>query len=122
LTKYRGNGEVGAGDVRYGAYPLILPPFSDDENEINTTFQPSFLAKAPFWNYELEYRFLEYPCVQRKKSIGDILDSVYMGCNISPIDELFIKEFCSTRNGEIKLYKADKAFFDYGIEFNHVNY
>ena len=111
LTKYRGSGEMGAGPVGYGDYPLISPPLSDDENEINNTFKPSFLAKAPFWNYELEYRFLEYPCVQRKKSIGDILDSVYMGCNICALDELFVKEFCSTYNEEIKLYKADKAFF-----------
>jgi len=122
LTKYHGNGEMGAGDIRYGSYPLIPPPFSDDAKEISETFQPSFLAKAPFWDYELEYRFLEYPCVQKRKSIGDILDSVYMGCSISAIDESFVREFCSTHNGKIKLYKASKAFFKYGIEFNQVNY
>jgi len=122
LTTYRGNGETGASDVKYGDYPLVPPPFGDDENEINETFRPFFLAKAPFWNYELEYRFLEYPCLQRKKSIGDILDSVYMGCCISANDELFVKKFCSTYNRKIKLYKADKAFFKYEIEFTEVSY
>jgi len=122
LTTYRNNGEMGVGDVRYGDFPLVPPPFADDENEINATFQPFFLAKAPFWNYELEYRFLEYPCVQRKKSIGDILDSIYMGCCISAENESFVKKFCSTYKGKIKLYKADKAFFKYGIEFNEVSY
>jgi hypothetical protein len=122
LTTYRGNGEMGAGDVKYGDYSSVPPPFADDDNEINKTFQPFFLAKAPFWNYELEYRFLEYPCIQRKKSIGDILESVYMGCSISDNDESFIKDFCSSQNRQIKLYKAEKAFFKYRIEFNEVNY
>jgi len=122
LTKYRSNEKMGAGDVRYGDFPLVPPPFGDDENEINKTFQPFFLAKAPFWNYELEYRFLDYPCSERKKPIGDILVSIYLGCDVSVEDESFIKKLCQNHKNNIKLFKAEKAFFKYGIEFNEIAY
>lgn len=122
LEKYYNNGEMGAGEVKYDKFPVIAPIHSRDENAITATFQQFFLTKAPFWNYELEYRFLDYPCTNRKKIIGDLLESIYMGCDISSSDEIFIKEICRKSDGRIKLYKAEKAYFKYEIEFREETY
>ncbi len=122
FEKYYVNGDMGAGEIKYDKFPLLLPPFPDDNEAIIKSFQPIFLTKAPFWNYELEYRFLDFPCQDRKKPIDDILDSIYLGCDISPKDESFVKEVCQNYRSKIKLYKAEKAFFNYAIEFNEIAY
>ncbi len=120
LEKYFENGEMGAGEVHYGEFPLITPVHTENQEVILDLFKPMILSKAPFWNYELEYRFTDYPCLHRKKPIGDILDSVYMGFDISADDESFIKEVCKSKG--VKLYKSKKVFFKYEIEFVEVDY
>ena len=54
--------------------------------------------------------------------MASIIDSVYMGCDISIEDEEFVKEICRKSDSKIKLYKAQKAFYKYEIEFNQVDY
>ena len=113
---------MGAAEVKYGDFPIIEPLTNHDNEAINSTFLPFFLSKAPFWNYELEYRFLDYPCLKRKKLMNNSLDSIYMGCNISSENEIWVKDFCKSYGNQIRLYKAEKIYFKYEIEFNEVSY
>lgn len=120
LDKYFSE-NMSAGLVRYGDFPLIMPPIYNSE-DINASFEPRFYNKADFWNYELEYRFTELFCNERRKDITNMIDSIYMGYGISNENENIIKENCRKHGEGIKLFKAERAFFTYAIEFKEVTY
>ncbi len=112
----------GSGEVKYQDFPLIPPPEDDNDQAILDTFQPIFFNKAKFWNYELEYRFLQYPCKKRDISISNAIESIYFGINTPYDDEKFIIDLCKVLNKGIKLFKAEPAFFKYELEFIAVDY
>jgi hypothetical protein len=114
--------DPGAGEVKYEKYPLIYPPFTHDLSEVNQSFKPIFLNKAPFWNYELEYRFFQYPISERKKNLNNAIKGIYMGMSISDKDRLFTIEICKKSNGLIKLFQAKKIYLKYELEFTEVAY
>lgn len=114
--------DPGIGEVKYDNFPLIYPPFTHDVSEVDKSFPPIFLNKAPFWSYELEYRFFLYPISNRKKSLSNAVEGIYMGMNISNEDKLFIIEVCKKSDGKVKLFQAKKAYLKYELEFIEIVY
>jgi hypothetical protein len=122
LNKFYNKGEMGAGEVKYTEFPIVEPWHSNDNDLIMQTFSPFFLTKAKFWNYELEYRFVDYPCLDRKKAIKSLIASIYLGCDVSEEDEAFVKQFCKKNNENIELFKAEKSYLKYTMDFVQIDY
>lgn len=110
------------GEVKYSEFPLVYPPFNHDLSEINKSFRPIFLTKAPFWYYELEYRIFLHPIEERRQYFQDSLEVIYLGMNASSENKKLIVNICEQSNGRIKLFQAKKAYLKFELEFEGINY
>lgn len=109
----------------YKKYP-ILPYF-----ELNGDQQlvSQFGIKGEDWSYEKEYRLVllnvynELTKDVRKLCFPDfVVDKVILGCKMPEIHEEKIKEVLRNKPIKIPLYKAKKKSFEFGLDFEKIDY
>jgi len=112
----KNNPEIGGWRVKYGSFPIIEPFHDSDEQSRDDAFEKMFLIKAICWEYENEYRLADHHCINRKKIIGDSLESLILGREISAENQEFAIRSCRSINPEVKVFKISKeTVFSYEL-------
>ena len=103
-----------AQEIEYSVtYPIVNPIMEDDV----TRLKKSLLHKAKHWEYEQEWRIIDYkngPGV--KKFPSNILVGVIFGCRMAEDHRVLIKNWCQGRASKISFYEVRVSKRNYVLE------
>lgn len=102
--------------VKYIDYPVIEPFNYYDHILAREAAKIMLLTKAPFWDYEVEYRFIELEAKNRDKNISDLIESITFGMKILPLDRDYALNACKAMNPNISVFEARAVPFSYELE------
>lgn len=101
--------------VRYMDHPIIEPFDYNNDHLAKAAEETMLLTKAPFWNYEVEYRFIEMEVEKRRKDISGSLKSLIFGMRTSRADRDYASSACKAMNPLIQFYEAKAIPFSYRL-------
>ena len=99
------------------AYPIVNPIMDDDFIRLEKTL----LTKAKHWEYEKEWRIIDYengPGVKRFPP--HLLVGVIFGCKMTEEHQALVRDWCENRQPEVSFYRAQEAAQTYSLELIEV--
>lgn len=94
-------------------YPIVNPIKDNDL----VRFTKALLTKAKHWEYEKEWRILDYkngPGVKRFPP--HLLVGVIFGCRMTREHQVLVRDWCTSRKREVSFYVAREAALTYSLE------
>lgn len=98
-------------------YPIMNPII--DNYEVRYT--KALLTKATHWEYEKEWRVIDYtngPGIRQFPK--HLLSGVIFGCRISDEHEALLREWCKAFDGDVSLYRAKEAESSYTLDIARI--
>lgn len=107
-----------AANVTYPEFNIIMKKnlYKDRTDDIRHLFY-----KAKFWEYEEEYRIVVTDGSGHKNLPEGIISAVYLGCNISNDDRIFMLDLVNKYPTPINVYQAKMKKEYYELEFSKIN-
>lgn len=105
-------------EVSYSEKYPIVNPITDDDS---ARMEKSFLTKAKHWEYEKEWRIIDYekgPGIQRFPP--HLLVGVIFGCRMSEDHQRLIRDWCKNRQPSVSFYQARQASLTYALDIVEV--
>ena len=108
-----------AQEVSYSvSYPIVNPIIDDDMARM----KKSLLTKAEHWEYEKEWRIIDYESGPGIKSFSPhLLVGVIFGCKMSEHHQNLIRTWCKDRQSDVPFYQAREASRTYALEIVEVS-
>lgn len=98
-------------------YPIVNPIIDDDLDRM----KKSLLTKAKQWEYENEWRKIDYelgPGIKRFPP--HLLVGVIFGCRMSEDHQRLIRDWCKNRQPSVSFYQARQASLTYALDIVEV--
>ena len=98
-------------------YPIINPIKDDDLARL----QKALLTKAKHWEYDKEWRIIDYDKGPGVKHFPpNLLVGVIFGCRMTEGHQRLVRDWCGSRQTEVSFYTAREAAQTYSLELIEV--
>ena len=105
---------AGRQEISYSdEYPIMNPIKDDDFVRLTKTL----LTKAKHWEYEKEWRIIDYENGPGVKHFPPhLLVGVIFGCRMTKEHQVLVRDWCTSRKREVSFYVAMEAALTYSLE------
>lgn len=98
-------------------YPVMNPIIDNDD----VRYTKVLLTKATHWEYEKEWRVIDYTNGPGTRQFPKhLLSGVIFGCRMSDEHEGLLREWCEDFDGDISLYKAKESEDSYALDIERL--